>query len=396
MTADFPMPRECPFDPPGALREMRQDEPVAKVRLWNGQDVWLITRFDDVRSILTDPRVSADSARPGYPGVNPGMALLRDRYRTFISMDAPEHTHQRRMLTGEFTHRKIDALKPRIGEIVDNCIDRILEQGPPADLLRNLTLPLPLMIVCDMLGVPEEDGEFFRTRAAILASGDSTAEEAEIASRELCDEYIGDMIDARGDDPGDDLLGRLVVQQMGKGHISRKDLISMVRLLLVAGHETSANTMALGLLALLENRDQMLELVEDPTLMDGAVEEVLRYVDAAHSGRRRLALDDIEIGGQLIRAGEGIIAHNPSADRDARAFDDPDRFDIHRDARHHVAFGFGVHQCLGQPLARAEIHAVLSTLLQRIPTIRLDGSIDDLTFREEMFVYGVDRVPVTW
>ncbi len=216
------------------------------------------------------------------------------------------------------------------------------------------------------------------------------------ASKELCEGYIGDLIDRKNADPQDDLLSRVIVAQFRTGNISRQDLISMSRLLLVAGHETSANTMGMGILTLLEHPDQLKALIEEPSLLNSAVEEILRYVDVAHSGRRRTATEDIEIAGQVIRAGEGIIAHNPSANRDVRMFDDADRFDIRRDATGHVAFGYGVHQCLGQPLARAELQTVFGTLFRRIPTLRLAVPMSELTFKDDMFVYGVDSLPVAW
>ena len=392
----YPMPRECPFDPPPALREMRSGRPLAKVRLWNGQDVWLATRYDDVRAILSDPRVSADSRHEGFPGQSPGMALMRKQYRTFMSMDPPEHGQYRRMLTAEFTVKRIEGWRPRMQQIVDQQIDAILAKGPPSELIEDLVLALPTLMICDLLGIPYEDQEFFQTRAAIIASSRTSASEAMAVSKELCDGYIGDLIDRKNVEPKDDLLSRLVVAQYQTGKISRQDLISMSRLLLVAGHETSANTMGMGILAFLQHPEQLKALQDDPSLLNNAVEEVLRYVDVAHSGRRRTALEDIEIAGETIRAGEGIIAHNPSANRDVLMFSDADTFDIRRNTSGHVAFGFGVHQCLGQPMARAELQTVFGTLFRRIPDVRLAVPFSELKFKDDMFVYGVETLPVTW
>ncbi len=321
---------------------------------------------------------------------------MRSRYRTFMSMDPPDHTLHRRMLTAEFTVRRIDQLRTRIQEIVDQRIEAMLDKGPPAELVEDLALALPSLIICDLLGIPYEDQDFFQSRAAIIASSNTSPEKAAEVTRELCDGYLGDLIDRKSADPQDDLLSRVIVAQFRSGNLDRHGLISVARQLLVAGHETSANTIAMGVLALLEHPDQLKALKDDPSLLNGAVEEILRYVDVAHAGRRRIALADIEIGGCLIRKGDGIIAHNPSANRDARAFDDPDRFDIRRDARHHVAFGFGVHQCLGQPLARAELQAVFGTLFKRIPALRLAVPVSALKFKDDMFVYGVDSLPIAW
>ncbi|WP_213771876.1 cytochrome P450 [Bradyrhizobium sp. dw_78] len=390
------MPRTCPFDPPPALRESRANNPLTRVRLWNDQVVWLATRYDDVRSLLSDPRVSADSGHPGFPGQSPGMQLMRKNYRTFMSMDPPEHGFQRRMLTAEFTVKRIEQLRPRMQEIVDGCIDAMLAKGPPAEIVEDLTLALPSFMICDLLGVPYEDQDFFQSRASIIASSKTPPARAAEVAKELCDGYIGDLIDRKNTNPQDDLLSRVVVAQYQTGKISRQDLISMARLLLVAGHETSANTMGMGILTLLENPDQLKFLMDDPSLLTNAVEEILRYVDVAHSGRRRTAMADIEIAGVVIRSGEGIIAHNPSANRDVRMFEDADRFDIRRNTSGHVAFGYGVHQCLGQPLARAELQTVFGTLFRRIPTLRLAVPFSELKFKDDMFVYGVESLPVSW
>jgi cytochrome P450 len=392
----FPMPRSCPFDPPPALREMRHEQPIAKVKLWNGQEAWLVTRYDDVRTLLSDPRVSADSNHPNFPGQSAGMALMRTKYRTFMSMDPPEHGQYRRMLTAEFTMKRIEQWRPRMQAIVDERIDAILAKGPPSELVEDLILALPTVLICDFLGIPYEDQEFFQSRASIIASSKTSAEQAIAVSKELCDDYIGDLIDRKNSDPQDDLLSRVVVARYQTDQISRKDLISMVRLLLVAGHETSANTMGMGVLAFLEHPEQLKALQDEPALLNNAVEEVLRYVDVPHSGRRRTATADIEIGDVLIRAGDGIIAHEPSANRDTLMFADADRFDIRRNSSGHIAFGFGVHQCLGQPMARAELQTVFETLFRRIPNLKLAVPFSELRFKDEMFVYGVEKLPVTW
>lgn len=392
----YPMPRACPFDPPPALGALRATGQLERVRLWNGQEAWLATRYEHVRALLSDPRVSADVTKPNFPVHSPGMTLARRKYRTFMSMDPPEHTVQRRMLTAEFALRRIDGMRPLMRSIVETHIDRMLEQGPPVDLIESLALPLPSLMICHLLGVPLEDQAFFQDRAAAIASSKTSPEDAAAATRELCDEYLGALIRRKDAAPGDDVLSRLVVQQMRPGHLGHQELVSLARQLLVAGHETSANTIGMGVLAFLRHPEQRALLDADPGLLGNAVEEILRYVDVAHAGRRRIALADIEIAGCLIRAGDGIIAHNPSADRDGDVFADPDRFDIRRDARGHMAFGFGVHQCLGQPLARAELEAVFGTLFRRIPTLRLAVPVAALGFKDEMFVYGLESLPVTW
>ncbi len=393
---DFPLQRTCPFDPPPEYKRLRAEQPVAKVRLWNGGDAWLITRYDDFRKVLTDPRFSSYPTRPGYPGANPGMSLARQKYRTFISMDPPEHTVHRRMLTGDFSVKRMELMRPKLQSIVDKLIDDMIEKGPPAELVEDFSFPLPSFVICELLGVPYSDHAFFQDRAKIIASNKTTAEEAAVATRELCEEYIGDLIKKKDANPGDDLLSRLVVSYMRTGQLTHTEMIGVARQLLVAGHETTANTTALGILLMLNHPDQIEALRNDPRLVNGAVEEILRFLDVTQAGRRRVALEDVEVGGQLIRAGEGIIVANPSADRDENAFADPDRFDIRRDARHHVAFGYGVHQCLGQPLARVELQVVFGTIFKRLPNLRLAAPFESLEFKNDMFVYGVEKLPVSW
>jgi cytochrome P450 len=356
----------------------------------------LITRYDDFRKVLTDPRFSADTTRPGYPSANPGMSLARQKYRTFISMDPPDHTSHRRMLTGDFSVKRMELMRPKLQSIVDQLIDDLIKKGPPAELVEDFCFPLPSFVICELLGVPYADHDFFQERAKIIASNKTTPEEAAVATRELCEEYIGDLIKKKDANPGDDLLSRLVVNYMRPGQLDRTQMIGIARQLLIAGHETTANTTALGILLMLHHPEQIEALRNDPSLANGAVEELLRYLDVTQAGRRRVATEDVEVGGQLIRAGEGIIVANPSADRDETAFPDPDRFDIRRNARHHVAFGYGVHQCLGQPLARIELQVVFGTIFKRLPDLRLAAPFELLQFKNDMFVYGLERLPVVW
>lgn len=392
----FPMPRECPFDPPPAYKQLREEQPVTRVKLWNGDQPWLITRYEDLRQALTDPHFSSDSDRPGFPGQSKGVNVARQRYRTFVSMDPPQHTAHRRMLTGEFSIKRIEAMRPKIQKIVDDLIDAMLQKSTPVDLVEEFALPLPSLVICDLLGVPYEDHDFFQTRAKIILSDKSTTEEATKAAYELCDEYIGSLLKKKEKDPQDDLLSRLVVNHVRTGDLTDHQAISIARQLLVAGHETTANTTTMGTLLLLEHPAQLEKLKCNLALVNNAVEEILRYIDVTHAGRRRVATADVMVGNQCIRAGEGIIAANPSANRDPVAFPDPDTFDIERDVRHHVAFGYGVHQCLGQPLARVELQVIFGTLFKRIPTLRLAVPLSEIEFKNDMFVYGAEKVMVAW
>jgi cytochrome P450 len=394
-TPTFPAPRAagCPFDPPPTLQALREQTPLARVRLWDGSTPWLVTRYADQRTLLGDPRVSADVTRPGYPASVP---IGADAPISFILMDNPEHARLRRMVTAPFTIRRVEAMRPAVQKIVDDLIDDMLAGPKPVDLVEAFALPVPSLVICDLLGVPYADHDFFQDNSKVLINRDVTPEERRAAGGRLF-AYLDQLIGEKLGNPGDDLLSGLV-ERIKNGELSRRDAAQMGVLMLIAGHETTANMIALGTLALFEHPDQLalLRATDDPKLIAFAVEELLRYLNITHNGRRRVALADIEIAGQVIRTGEGIIMANDIANRDPSLFPDPDRLDIRRDARRHVAFGFGVHQCLGQPLARMELQVVYSTLYRRIPKLRPAAKLDELSFKHDGSVYGVYELPVTW
>ncbi|MFC6063853.1 cytochrome P450 [Streptomyces ochraceiscleroticus] len=391
---EFPMPRaaQCPFDPPPALREKQQEGPLTRVRLWDGSAHWLVTRYAEQRALLADPRVSADITRPGYPSP----AASRSNTIGFILMDDPEHARQRRMVTAPFTIKRVEALRPAVQKIVDDLIDELLAGPKPVDLVEAFALPVPSLVICALLGVPYADHAFFQENSKTIINRDATVEQRTAAHGRLS-AYLDGLVAEKLARPADDLLSRLA-ERVGAGELTRLEAARMGVLLLIAGHETTANMIALGTLALLEHPGQLAALREsdDPKLVAGTVEELLRYLHITHGGRRRVATEDIEIAGQVVRAGDGLILANDIGNRDPAAFPDPDHLDIHRDARHHVAFGFGVHQCLGQSLARMELQVVYGTLYRRIPTLRLAAALDDIPFKHDGSVYGVYELPVTW
>ena len=391
---EFPMPRAegCPFDPPPALKKEQEQGPLRKVRLWDGTTPWLVTRYADQRALLADPRTSADITRPGYPSSAP----VRGSSFSFILMDDPEHARQRRMVTAPFTIKRVEAMRPAVQKIVDGLIDDMLAGPPRADLVQAFALPVPSLVICELLGVPYADHDFFQENSKILISRSAAPEERGAAHAKLIG-YLDELMGHKIARPADDLLSGLGTR-VGAGELSRREAAETGVLLLIAGHETTANMIALGTLALLEHPDQLALLrdSDDPKAVAGAVEELLRYLNITHGGRRRVAVEDIEIGGEVIRAGEGIIVPNDIGNRDPEVFADPDRLDLGRDARRHVAFGFGVHQCLGQPLARMELQVVYSTLYRRIPTLRLAADLEQIPFKHDGSVYGVYELPVTW
>jgi cytochrome P450 len=392
------MPRaaRCPFDPPPALHTLQDQAPISRVRLWDGSTPWLVTRYDDVRALLADPRISSDSDLPHYPHLSPAQKERRRQSRTFINMDDPEHARLRRMVTATFSIRQVEALRPAIQKIVDGLIDAMLARPRPVDLVQAFALPVPSLVICELLGVPYADHDFFQANSKILIKRTSTVEQARVATRQLLD-YLDRQLGVKLAHPADDVLTTLA-QHIRAGELSRREAADVGMLLLTAGHETTANMIALGTLALLQHPDQLDRLREsdDPKTVASAVEELLRYLTIVHSGRRRVALADIEVDGVTIRAGEGVVLSNDVANRDPAAFPAPDRLDIDRNPRHHVAFGFGVHQCLGQPLARVELQVVYRTLYRRIPALRLAVDLDEIPFKHDGNVYGVYELPVTW
>jgi cytochrome P450 len=392
----YPMARTCPFDPPAELAQLRAEEPVTRIRLWDGSSPWLVTRYEDVRSLLADPRVSADTDQSGYPFQSPGLRARRQASRSFIGMDDPDHARYRKMVISDFTVRGTESLRPLVEKIVNDLLDA-MERGPrPVDLVEAFALPLPSMVICHMLGVPYADHDFFQEHSRALLDTSADVQVSLRANDELR-EYLTGLIAKKEAEPSDDILGRLAQRFVLTGELSRYEAVSMALLLLVAGHETTANMIGFGTLTLLQHPEQAAEVRDgDAVVVKSAVEELLRLLTVVHTGRRRVALEDIEIGGVSIRAGEGIIAAGESANRDSAVFEAPDELDIHRGSNHHVAFGFGVHQCLGQPLARLELQVAYPALLRRFPDLHLAVPLEEIRYRDKMVVYGVQALPVSW
>lgn len=396
-TPVYPMTRAegCPFDPPPKLRELQEEAPLVKVDVF-GKAAWLVTRYDDQRKLLADPRLSSDVTKPGYPSPT-GEPPRKDGVGIgFILMDDPEHARLRRMVTAPFMIKRIEAMRPGIQKLVDSLIDDLLAGPNPVDLVEAFALPVPSLVICQLLGVPYSEHDFFQQNSKLLIKMSATPEERAAAHGNLAS-YLDNLVGEKLENPGDDLLSGLT-ERVKTGELTRQDAAGMGVLLLLAGHETTANMIALGTLALLEHPKQLavLQETDDPKVVAGAVEELLRYLNITHSGRRRAVLEDLELHGQVIKAGDGIIFPNDIGNRDPSVFEDPDTLDLHRDARRHVAFGFGVHQCLGQPLARLELQVVYSTLYRRIPTLRRAVELDEIPFKHDGAVYGVYSLPVTW
>ena len=394
----FPMARQCPFDPPADLVDLAVSRPIGRVRIWDGSTPWLLTRHDDVRAVLADRRFSSDPAKPGFPNQSPVSKFRREHSKgSFLTMDDPAHARYRRMLVGEFTVRRIEALRPRIEATVHALLDSMTAGPNPVDLVSAFALPLPSLVICHLLGVPYADHEFFQRKSREMLDTTGDPAEALRAGKELA-AYLYKLIKAKQAEPGDDLLSRLIDARLRTGELTDREITSMAILLLVAGHETTANQLALGVAALLRDPDQVevLRTATEPEVVNGAIEELLRLLTITHFGRRRIATEDVELNGTLIKAGEGVIAAADIANRDPHLFADPEAFDPARTPNRHVAFGFGVHQCLGQPLARLELQLALPALLRRFPGLRLAADLDRIPFRDKLPIYGPQELPVAW
>jgi cytochrome P450 len=400
----LPMERDAgPFDPPRRITRLREARPVSPLVFPDGHEGWLVTGYDAVRQVMADTRFSSrqDIGPVHVPYEAPGMPAVTEPSPqmpgVFISMDPPDHGRLRKRLTGAFTVKRMKMLEEHINDVTERQLDHLARLAPPVDLVKEFALPVPSLVICELLGVPYADHEFFQRCSRTLISSLTTADVAISTGDELRD-YLVRLLQKKNAEPEDDLLSRLVVDQMRTGAMTNTQIADMALLLLIAGHETTANMIALGTLTLLQHPGTLAEIREtdDPKVIANSVEELLRYLNIVHSGRRRVAVSDVEVGGQLIQAGEGVIVATDSGNRDAEAFPNPDVLDIHRPARHHVAFGYGVHQCLGQPLARVELQVVYNTLYRRIPTLRSAVPVEKIRFKHDMLVYGVHELPVTW
>ncbi|EME53078.1 cytochrome P450 [Amycolatopsis decaplanina] len=391
--AELPLerPKGCPFDPPAELGSLRDEHPLVRLTFPDGHEGWLATGHAIVREILADPRFSArqelmHTPLPGaaamaeMPPASPGM---------FIKMDDPEHGRYRRMLTGKFTVRRMRMLTERVEQVTAEHLDAMERQGSAADLVTAFAQPIPALMICELLGVPYDDHEFFRRNVAPLNRPDAPMAEQEAAINAL-GEYLYELIVAKRDEPTDDILGELVTTEL-----TDEELTGIAFLLLGAGLDTTANMLALGTFALLRNPDQLAVLREDPESIDGAIEELLRYLSIAHTGVRT-ALEDVEIGGQLVKAGEVIALSAMAANRDPLKFPEPDRLDLRRNTAGHASFGHGVHQCLGQQLARVQMKVAFTGLLARFPALRLAVPADEVPLRTDSDIYGVYALPVAW
>jgi cytochrome P450 len=388
----------CPFDPPRALRGLAASAPITKVRLWDGSKPWFVTGYNEVRDLLADPRASSDDFIPGYPALSEGARLRKARARSIINLDNPEHARVRRMATSTFTVRKVEELRPVAQKYIDRLIDDMLAGGDSADLANEFARPLPTLVICDVLGLPYEDHDYFQSKSDQQRNLLSPPED-QVAGQTAVYNYVDGFIGQRMKNPReDDFFSRMIVEHVLPGDMTREQLAVLGMVLLQGGHETTAGAIALSTLAVLQSPELMATLIanQDPAFIAAAVEEMLRYLGISQTSVRRVAVEDIEIGGVTIGAGDGIVIAVNLANRDDRVFDKPDEIDLARGTRHHLGFGFGTHQCIGAPLARMELQQTFATLYRRIPTMRLAADVDQLPFKVNSPTAGLWSLPIAW
>jgi len=389
----MPVPRaaHCPLHPPAEFVNWRE-EPGLRRAMYHGQPAWIVSRYQDIRAALTDPRLSAetipDSIKPS--GADNNVPVI------FARTDDPEHHRLRRMLTGNFTFRRCESMRPQIQELVDHFLGEMITTGPPADIVRDFGLPVPSLVIALLLGVPPEDLPLFQHHTTVGLDTRSSEEEKAHGFGAMY-AYIQQLVYRKEREPTDDLISRLATEYIATGQLDHETAAMTGVIMMQAGHETTANMISLGTVALLQHPDifKRLGQTDDHAVIANIVEELMRYLTIVHSQVDRVAIDDLTIGGQLIRAGDWVLMNLPAANWDTEFVDNPEALDADRNTRGHLAFGYGVHQCIGANLARVEMQVAFATLARRLPGLKLAVSPGELRFKEAD-IYGMKELPVTW
>ncbi|GKZ27823.1 hypothetical protein AbraIFM66951_001063 [Aspergillus brasiliensis] len=400
---------EFPFARPGgekgdqpseSFQELLKSFPVSRVKLFDGSCPYMVVKHKDVCDVLTDPRLSKERQRDGFPEISAGAKKAAKNRPTFVDMDPPAHGHQRFMVAKFFTPEYVESRKGFIKETVRKYLEKLIEakadQGS-VDLVENFALPIPSHIIYNILGIPDKDFEYLTNCNATRTNGSNTAGAAQSANEDLL-KYFDRLLDEKIAHPGDDVMSSLAKDQLERGTLERQDVVQLSFLLLVAGNLTMINMISLGVIALLDNPDQRSRLVKDPSLAKAFVEELCRYHTASSFATRRVAMVDIELGGNIVKAGEGIIASNQAANRDPDVFPDPNSFNMFRErgTEQALGFGWGDHRCIAEGLARAELEEVFSVLFQTLPNLRLAIPKSEIKWTPAHKDVGVTELPVTW
>ncbi|MFI0980181.1 cytochrome P450 [Streptomyces sp. NPDC021093] len=392
----FPQDRTCPYAPPPGYDPVRETgRPVTRVQIYDGSEVWMVSGLAEARALLADQRLSSNRERPEFPVFQRRLEGIERRRVELLGVDDPEHNVQRRKLIPGFTLKRTTGLRPAIQATVDRLLDEMEAQlaaapGTAIDLVSAFALPVPSIVICALLGVPYEDHDFFEGETRKLLRGPEP-EDVE-AARDSLDAYFGDLVDRKRARESGMPVGLL--DDMVEVFEDKEELVQLAAILLLAGHETTSNMISLGTYTLLEHPEQLARFRDNPAGVPAACEELLRYLSIA-DGMSRLALEDIEIAGVTIRAGEAVILSTSLINRDPTVFEAPDKLDVERGERH-LAFGFGIHQCLGQNLARAEMEIALSTLFKRLPGLRLAVPAAEIPCKPGDTIQGFAELPVAW
>lgn len=377
-------------NPHPVYERLRAQGVLHRVRTAASGEFWLVVGYEEARAALADPRLSNDIRHSAAWQDDGGNAIGLNMVQT----DPPQHTRLRSLVARNFTTRRIEALRPRIQGIADELVDAMLPLGR-ADLVEAFALPLPLAVICELLGVPAADRKAFHDW--YLESTDFTRPETAAAAAQAMTGYLADLVAAKRRVPGDDLLSALAGTMDGdEDSLSPEEMLGMAFLLLVAGYETAANLLSGGTLALLRHPEQLAALRADWSLLENGVEEMLRYEGPVETTAFRYAREPLKIAGTAVGRGESVAVVLAAASRDPKRFTAPDRFDIRRDARGHMAFGYGIHHCLGAPLARMQGAIAFRTLLERCPELALDTEPRELTWRPSLMLRGLHQLPVTF
>lgn len=389
----FPFTRRCPYGLPDEYRKLQAAGAVEQVDIAHGGQAWILTSHEDVKFALQDTSMSLDRTHPNYPSPLPIPPAFRTN-ASLLGMDPPEHTHFRKIVKAEFTLRRIQSMEPRIAELVDEHIDRFLAQDDRrGDVMEDLAVPLTLAVIGELLSIPSADLPVLHHNTRRMFDRAVTQEER-TAAISFLDEYFYDFVASKFTTPGDDMISRIIARDPGR---TVTEMIHLTRLLLNGGHDSTASMIGLGVVVLLQHRETFLALPDEPGLVDSTVEELLRLLTVTDLTTPRVALRDVTIGGERIRAGEGVYPSTAAANHDPAVFPEPDRFDPHRpNTDRHLTFGFGRHLCLGADLSRAELRLLFSKLADRAPSLVLAVPDEEIPYMDGGFVYRAAQVPVRW
>jgi cytochrome P450 len=394
------VPRTYPFsrirlEPDPQYAELRRNEPVCRVQLPYGPPAWLVTDYLLAKSVLGDARFSR-AAAVGRDNPRATAADITQVAESLLNMDPPEHTRIRKLVGKAFTPRRVEELRPRAADIASGLLADMVAAGPPGDLVKSFSFALPVIVICELLGIPESDRHMFRSWAdAIVSTTNTTPVQEQDAFLHLVG-YMADLFAERRSHPADDLLTGLVLARDNDDRLSESELLILALALLVAGHESTSHQITNMTYTLLTHPAQLHQLGQQPELLPGAVEEMLRFNTFASAINPLIATTDVQLGDVVVRAGEPVLCSRSSANRDEKIFSNPDELDFSRSPNPHLAFSYGPHHCIGANLARMELQVALGAILSQLPGVRMAVPEDSLSWHDSTIMRGLAAFPITW